>query len=276
MVREGNHYGDSATHSLIFIYSNSLILQLNFKNNHRPWDIDPSSFSQHCWCFQFQFVCVLLKLFCGDNGFSNQVRTFFPFLTRVFFFITKLLNLERNWILSCFIDFLISFQYSLVLYFSKNVKSNLQIHGGELVLELETDNWIWIFLVESWISWNAVDLNNLCPFYGRTGLMETPRSKPSPPRLSKKHNAAKSDGTSSSSSSSPAVPNTRLSLDRTSPPPQTFNSKPTRTTRVPTPDVSFFCLFGSKNFKDLSSLDIFRKCHYGRSCNLSWLKSRRI
>lgn len=53
--------------------------------------------------------------------------------------------------------------------------------------------------------------------------METPRSKPSP-RVSKL-NAAKSDGTSSS-----PVPN------RTSPP-QTVNSKPSRTTsRVPTPD----------------------------------------
>lgn len=80
--------------------------------------------------------------------------------------------------------------------------------------------------------------------YDRTGLMETPRSKPSPPppRVSKL-NAAKSDGTSSS-----PVPNTRLSLDRSSPS-QTVNSKPSsRTSRVPTPDVSFFCLLVPKEF----------------------------
>lgn len=78
--------------------------------------------------------------------------------------------------------------------------------------------------------------------YDRTGLMETPRSKPSPPppRVSKL-NAAKSDGTSSS----PAVPNTRLSLDRSSPT-QTVNSKPSRTSRVPTPDVCIFSSFRSK------------------------------
>lgn len=72
----------------------------------------------------------------------------------------------------------------------------------------------------------------LIPFYYcRTGLMETPRSKPSPPppRLTKS-SVTKSDGSSPSS-----VHSTRLSLDRS---PQSVNSKPSpdrRTARVPTP-----------------------------------------
>ncbi|CDY14274.1 BnaA08g14050D [Brassica napus] len=65
----------------------------------------------------------------------------------------------------------------------------------------------------------------------KTGLMETPRSKPSPPppRLTKS-SVTKSDGSSPSS-----VHSTRLSLDRS---PQSVNSKPSpdrRTARVPTP-----------------------------------------
>ncbi|XP_019059195.1 PREDICTED: WEB family protein At4g27595, chloroplastic-like [Tarenaya hassleriana] len=83
----------------------------------------------------------------------------------------------------------------------------------------------------------------------RTGLLETPRSKPSPPTPpASKLSAAKSDGNSLS-----PVSSSRLSLDRS---PQSVSSKPVsdrRNARVPTPPEKAQSRLGLAKLSDLQA-----------------------
>ena len=86
----------------IFIYLYFLGLQLNFKNKsiRLPPDIDSSSFSQQCWEFSGALLCSLA--YSAPSVATMASVTKLVFLSvRVFFFITKLLNLQQNWIWKC-------------------------------------------------------------------------------------------------------------------------------------------------------------------------------